>query len=84
MIERCWVDVHPCTGLHDIDDDQTDDQCKAAYDFEVDQRVRTRLAHCFHALHAADASHDRAEDDGRNQHLYQLDKAIAQRLHRRA
>jgi hypothetical protein len=35
-------------------------------------------------LHAGDADDDRAEDDRGDDHLDQLDEAIAQRLHRRA
>ena len=76
------IRVHAGAGLHDVDDDEPDDQRERAHHFEVQQRERARLADLLHVLHAGDAEHHRAEDDRRDQHLDQLDEAVAQRLHR--
>ena len=55
-----------------------------ADDLEVEQRQAAGLADLLHVLHAGDADHDGAEDDRRDDHLDQLDEAVAERLHRRA
>ena len=55
-----------------------------AHDLEIEQREAARLADLLHVFHAGDAEHDRAEDDRRDQHLDELDEAIAERLHGRA
>ena len=83
-VERGRVDVHAHARLHHVDDDQADDQRHRAHDLEVQERVATRLADALHVLHARDADHHGAEDDGRDDHLDQLDEAVAQRLHGRA
>ncbi len=74
----------PGARLHDVDDDEADDERERAHDFEVEQRERAGLADLLHVLHAGDAEHDGAEDDRGDQHLDELDEAVAQRLHRLA
>ena len=83
-VERRRVDVHAGARLHDVDDDQADDQRDRADDLEVEQRQAAGLADLLHVLHAGDADDDGAEDDRRDDHLDQLDEAVAERLHRLA
>ena len=61
-VERRRVDVHAGAGLHDVDDDQPDDQRERADDLEIEQR-QAAAADLLHVLHAGDAEHDGAEDD---------------------
>jgi hypothetical protein len=37
-VERGRVDVHARAGLHDVDDDQPDDERERAHDLEIEQR----------------------------------------------
>jgi hypothetical protein len=74
----------PAPGCPDVDDDQADDQRDGADDLEVQDRQAAGLADLLHVFHAGDADDDGAEDDRRDDHLDQLDEAVAQRLHRRA
>ena len=83
-VERRRVDVHPAPGCTTLTIDEADDQRERADDLEVEQRVAAGLADLLHVLHAGDADDDRAEDDRRDDHLDQLDEAVAERLHRRA
>ena len=75
------IDVHAGAGLHDVDDDEADDQRERRDDLEIEQRLEADAADLLHVVHAGDAVHDRAEDDRRDQHLDQLDEAVAERLH---
>ena len=83
-IDRAHVDVHADAGLQDVDHDQADDQRQRGHDLEIDQRLQADAADLLHVLHAGDAVHHGAEDDRRDQHLDQLDEAVAERLHRHA
>ena len=83
-VERRGIDVHAGAGLHDVDDREADDQRDRADDLEIEQRIAAGLADLLHVLHAGDADDDRAEDDRRDDHLDQLDEAVAERLHRLA
>jgi hypothetical protein len=60
---------------------EADHQRDGAHDLEVQQRKTAGLAHLLHVFHAGDADHHRAEDDRRDDHLDELDEAVAQRLH---
>ena len=53
-------------------------------DLEVDERLEADAPDLLQVAHLGDAGHDRGEDDRRDQHLDQLDEAVAQRLHRLA
>ena len=81
-VELAHVHVHARTGPHDVDDDQAHHQRDAGNDLEIQQRQAAGLADLLHVLHAGDAHHHRAEDDRRDDHLDELDEAVAQRLHR--
>src|SRR3954454_25069399 len=80
-IDRLRIDIHPDAGLQHIDDDEPDNERQRGDHLEIDQRLKAYPADLLQILHAGDAMHDRAEDDRRDQHLDQLDEAIAQRLH---
>jgi hypothetical protein len=83
-VQRGGVDVHARAGLQHVHQHQADHQRNAADHLEVQQRQAAGLADLLHVFHAGDAHHHRAEDDGRDDHLDQLDEAVAQRLHRLA
>ena len=83
-IQRGDVDVHPRTRLERIDHDDADDQRDRAHGLEIEQRLATDAADLLHVLHAGDTGHHGAENDRRDNHLDELDEAVAQRLHCRA
>ncbi len=74
----------PAPGCTTLTMHQPDDQRDRADDLEIQQRQPAGLADLLHVFHAGDADHHRAEDDRRDDHLDQLDEAIAERLHARA
>ncbi len=76
--------MHAATGLHHVNHHQTNHQCDSRHDFKIQQRITAGFTDPFHIFHAGDANHHSTEDDGRNNHLNQLDKTGAKRLHRRA
>ncbi|MNR18403.1 hypothetical protein D3C85_1351310 [compost metagenome] len=80
-VEGRRIDVHARTRLHQVDPDQPDHQRQGGQYFEVQQRLEADPADAFEALHAGNATDHGAEDDRCNQHLDQLDKRVAQRLH---
>ena len=81
-VECGRIDVHAGARLDDVDDRKSHDERDRAHDLEIEERVAARLADLLHVFHAGDADDDGAEDDGRNDHLDELDEAVAERLHR--
>ena len=81
-IERSGIHVHIGPWLHEIHDRQPDDQGDGTDNFEVEQRVAPGLANFFHVFHAGYADHDGTEYNRCDDHLDQLDEAVAQRFHR--
>ena len=79
-IECGDVDVHAIAWLHDVDDDQANQQGDGRNDLEIEQRVATGLANRFHVLHARDTADDGTEDDRGDDHFDQLDEPVTQRL----
>jgi hypothetical protein len=75
------IDVHAAARPHHVHQHQADDQRDRAHHLEVDQCEAAGLADLLHVLHAGDAGHDGAEDDGGNHHLDQLDETVAERPH---
>ena len=73
--------VEAAARLQDVDDDQTDDQRERRDDLEVDQRPDADAADLLHLAHVRDADDDRGEHDRRDQHLDELDEAVAERPH---
>ena len=71
----------PAPGRTTLTISEPDEQRERAHDLEVQQRQSRRSADLLHVLHAGDAGHHRAEDDRRDDHLDQLDEAVAERLH---
>ena len=67
-------------GPHDVADDQADDEREGRDDLEVDERLEADPAHLLGVLDMGDARDDGAEDDRRDDHLDELDEAVAHRL----
>jgi hypothetical protein len=70
--------------LHDIADDEADDQGQRREGEEVDHRLAGDAPDLLQVAHPGNAGRDGQEDDGRDDHLHELDEGIAERLHRRA
>ncbi|MNF98741.1 hypothetical protein D3C84_816120 [compost metagenome] len=68
-IQRGGIHVHADPGLQQVDHAQPDDQGYGAHHFKVEQRDGTGFPHRLHALHAGDAGHHGAENNGGNDHL---------------
>jgi hypothetical protein len=79
-VQRRYVDVHAGTRLDHVDHNQADDQRQGRDDFEVQQGIATGLADRLHALHPGDAADHGTEDDRGDDHLDQLDEAVAEWL----
>ena len=60
------------------------DQRDRADDLEIEEGEAPGLADLLHVLHTGDADYHRAENDRCDHHFDQLNKAIAERLHRLA
>ena len=83
-VERIRVNVHANAGLNDIHNHEANDQRNRTYHLEIQERHAAGFADFFHVLHAGNADDHRAENDRRDDHLDQLDEAIAEGLHRLA
>jgi hypothetical protein len=83
-IELRRVRVDALAGLHDVHEHEADEERHCRDDLEVDERAQADAADLLHVAHLRDADDDRAENDRRNHHPYQLDEGVAERLHRRA
>ena len=83
-IELRRVRVDARAGLHDVHEHEADEERDRRDDLEVDERAQADAADLLHVAHLRDADDDRAEDDRRNHHPYQLDEGVAERLHRGA
>ena len=70
----------PLPGATTFTTSEAQQQRDRGDDLEIAQRIQADAAHMPQVVHARNAQHHRAEDDGRDQHLDQLDEAIAQRL----
>ena len=80
-IDGLRIHVHADAGLQIIDDHQPDHEGEGGDDLEIDERLEADASDLLQVFHAGDAVHDGAEDDRRDQHLDQLDEAVAERLH---
>ena len=67
--------------MRHVADQHPGKQRQRGHDFKVQQRLSADPAHFLQILHAGDARHDRAENNQRDHHGDQADKAIAERLH---
>ena len=70
--------------LEDIGDDDPDNEGEGRHDLEIKNGATTKLADGFGVMNAGDAHHHRAEDDGGDHHLDQLDEQCAKRFERNA
>jgi len=80
-VERGWVDVHAGAWLQDVGDHHADDQRQGREGQEIDHGLGDYSSDRSEVAHAGDAGDDRQKDDGGDDHLDQLDEAIAQRFH---
>jgi hypothetical protein len=74
------VDVQASTGLDQIGDDQADNQGQRREHQEIGEGLGRHAADLADVTHAGDADHDGQEDHRGDDHLHQLDEAVAQRL----
>ena len=81
-IERRRIDVHAGTGLHHIGDDQPDDQRQRREEEEIDEGLAGDPPDRAQLLHPGNTGHQGQEDDRRDDHLDQLDEAVAERFQR--
>lgn len=75
------MDVGAAAQAQAVGDHQAEDQGDGGEDFEVDHRLQADAADLLQVTGAGDAVDHHAEDDQCDEHLDQLDEAIAQRLH---
>ena len=83
-VELGDVGVEAYAGLDDVDHDQADGQGQGGDDLEVEQRLGADPPDFLHVIHPGDAGDHRAENDGGDDHLDQLDEAVPQRFQFRA
>ena len=76
--------LHARARLDDIGDDQADDQRQGREEQEIGERLAGDAADRRQVAHAGDAGDDGQEDHRRDDHLDQLDEAVAERLQRLA
>ena len=75
--------LKPAPGLQHVHDDESDDERERGDDFKIEQRLAADAPELLQVAHRGDAMHDGAEDDRRDDHLHELDEAVAERLQRR-
>ncbi len=83
-VEAGRVDIHARARMDDIGDDQADDQGQGREHQEIHEGLEGHAADLVQVAHAGDACDYGQEDHRRDDHLHQLDEAIAQRLERLA
>nr|GFD30059.1 hypothetical protein [Tanacetum cinerariifolium] len=72
-------------GLHaEVGYTDADGQGQRGYYLKVKQGFAPHAAHFFHAAHAGNADDHGQENNGRNQHLDEVDKRVGYRLEARA
>ncbi len=76
--------MHACARLHNIGNDETNDQCQCGKRQEVDHGLTGHAPDFLHVGHTGNAGCYRQEDHRSDDHLHELDKGIAQRLQRGA
>ena len=84
--DRCGVDVpeidvHAGAGLQQVDRDEPENKRDRGQHLEIDERLERDPPDPGHVGHAGDAVHDRAKDDGRDQHADRLDEGVAEGPH---
>ena len=82
-VQFLHIDVHAHARPNNINDHQAEDQREGTHHFEIKQRQPAGSPHLLQIFRSGDAQHHRAEDDGGDDHLDQLDERIAPWLHRR-
>ena len=77
------IGIHARPWLNDADHQQTDRQSKSRDDFKIEQRLGADPTDLLHVLHSRDAGYHGTKDNRCDDHLDQLDEAVAQRFHGR-
>ena len=80
-IEAGEVDIHPLPRPPEIDHYEAEDEGERCDGFEVEDGLEGHPPGSAHVLHPGDAVHDGAEYHRGDEHLDQLDEAVAERLH---
>ncbi|MNM98215.1 hypothetical protein D3C81_1107410 [compost metagenome] len=80
-VQRRRIDIEAHARLEQVRGAQADQQREGRHHFKVEQRLAADAADLLHVAHAGHAGHYGTEDDRADDHLDQLDEAIAQRLH---
>lgn len=83
-VQRRRIDIEARTRMHHIGDDQADDQRQRRKGQEIGEGLGRHPADRAQFLHPRHPGDDGEEDDGRDDHLDQLDKGLSQRLKRYA
>ena len=73
--------MHVASGLPEFHKHQTDNKCNSGNNLKAQQRFHANPTHTFHAAHTRNARNDGAENNRRDHHFNEIDKAFAQRLH---
>ena len=79
-IERIGVDVHADTRLEGVGQRDADQEGEGRQDLEIEDRLDADPPHLLEVTGARDAEHHHAEDEWRNDHLDELDEAVAEGL----
>src|SRR5690242_7442030 len=79
-VDRGGIDIEAAAGLQHLANDEADREGHRRDRLEIDKRLQPDPPHPPEVAHRGDAVHDGAEDDRRDHHLDQRDKAVAERL----
>ena len=79
-IQCLRIDVHARAQLDDVGDREADDQRQGGEEQEIAERLCRDPADRLQLAKPSYAADQGQEDDGRDDHLHQLDEAIAERL----
>src|SRR5690606_23634881 len=69
------------TRLHDINNNQADNQRDGTDHFEIEKGDSTGAPYRLHAFHASDTGHHGTENYRRDDHLDELNERVAKRFH---
>ncbi len=81
-VECGRVHVEAGSGMHDVADDESDDQRQRRDDFEIEKSFASDAADLAQIVHPGDSGDHGAEDHQSDDHGDQSDEGVAQRFHR--
>ncbi|MPM58949.1 hypothetical protein SDC9_105784 [bioreactor metagenome] len=79
-VQRLHIHVHAVAGLEHKGQHQAHDQRDGGEHLKIHQRLHAHAAHAAQVARPGDAMHHHTEHQHRNDHLDQLDEAVAQRF----